>query len=79
MQDSDSSHLRHRYYYRIIAAIYVQNKMILNIKIADKCTMTQSAQERKHYDPAGGTLTKHDIPFVAIKVVAVVKSHSWTN
>ena len=34
--------------------------------------MPQSAQERKYCDTAGGALMKHDIPLVAIKVVAVV-------
>ena len=39
-------------------------------------TMPQSAQERKYYNTAGGALVKHEIPFVAIKVVAVVECHS---
>ena len=38
--------------------------------------MPQSAQERKCYDTAGGVSMKHDIPFVAIKVVAVARCHS---
>ena len=38
--------------------------------------MLQSAQEQKYYDTAAGALMKHDIPFVAIKVVAVVECHS---
>ena len=47
--------------------------MNLNLKIA-----AQSAQERKYYDTAGGALMKHDIPFVAMKVVAVGTTREYS-
>ena len=39
-------------------------------------TMPQSTQERKYCHTAGGALMEHDVPFVAVKVVAVVEGHS---
>ena len=53
-------------YYRIIPIIRMQNGMKLNIK--HNATI---GRRIKCCDTPGGALMKHDIPFVAIKVVAV--------
>ena len=45
-------------------------------KPENSSTMPQCPQERKYSDTAGGSHMKHDIPLVAIKVVAVVECYS---